>query len=120
MLYIDGLGVSLFAIQAAHKVIELNFGMPVAPILLGIITAIGGGLLRDLLAGSPTLLMKRELYAVPVTIGCILYVYLYIRFPDLAVPIGTACVGFIFFLRAAAIHWNLSVPLWMMIQPKQE
>lgn len=47
MLYLDALGVSMFAIQAAQKVMWLDFGMPIAPILLGVLTAIGGGLLRD-------------------------------------------------------------------------
>ena len=47
MLYLDGLGVALFAIEATHKVWQLNFGLPLAPIILGIVTAIGGGLMRD-------------------------------------------------------------------------
>jgi len=120
MLYIDALGVSLFAIQAAHKVMALNFGMPLAPILLGVITAIGGGLLRDVLAGNATLLMSRELYAIPVTIGCTLYVILLALLPESAVPIGTACVALIFGLRGAAIYWNLSVPQWMLTHSKQD
>lgn len=52
LLYIDGFGASLFAIQAMDKVWELQFGLPVAPILLGITTAIGGGVTRDILAGQ--------------------------------------------------------------------
>jgi len=72
--YMDAAGISLFAIMAADKVWDLGFGLPRAPILLGIITAIGGGLFRDVLAGRPTLLMSRELYAVPVMLGCTLYV----------------------------------------------
>ena len=120
MLYLDALGVSMFAIQATHKVIGLYFGLPLAPILLGVITAIGGGLLRDVLAGNTTLLMRRELYAIPVTIGCTLYVILLSYLPGRAVPIGFGCAALIFGLRAAAIHWNLSVPKWMMTRSKQD
>jgi uncharacterized membrane protein YeiH len=119
MLYLDGIGVSMFTIQAAQKVLAHNFGMPLAPILLGVITAIGGGLLRDMLAGNTTLLMRRELYALPVTIGCTLYVILLSQLPGRAVSIGVGCIALIFGLRAAAIHWDLSVPKWMTIQPKQ-
>jgi len=111
------LGVSMFAIQGAQKVFALHFGIPLAPILLGVITAIGGGLLRDVLAGSRTLLMRREYYAFPVTFGCILYVIL---LPGRAVPIGVGCAALIFGLRGAAIHWNLRVPTWMMTQSKKE
>ena len=120
MLYLDALGVSMFAIQAAQKVFALHFGIPLAPILLGVITAIGGGLLRDVLAGSSTLLMRREYYAVPVTFGCILYVILLPLLPGRAVPIGVGCAALIFGLRGAAIHWNLRVPTWMMTQSKKE
>jgi uncharacterized membrane protein YeiH len=113
MLYVDGLGVSLFAIQAVNKVWDLEFGLPLAPIILGIVTAIGGGLIRDVLAGRPTLLMSRELYATPVLIGCTLYVVVLYVFPEhrfLGALLGCTCI---FGVRAAAIHWQLSVPEWL-------
>lgn len=120
MLYLDGLGVAMFSIQAAQKVLALSFALPLGPILLGIVTAIGGGLVRDVLAGNTTLLMKRELYAIPVTIGCALYVYLVTQLPEQTVPIGIGCAVFIFGLRAAAIHWNLSVPQWLATSSKHD
>lgn len=58
----------------ADKVWGLEFARPLAPILLGIVTAIGGGLIRDVLVGRQTLLMKREIYAAPVLLGATLYV----------------------------------------------
>ena len=119
MLYIDALGVAMFAIQAAHKVQGLDFAMPMGPILLGVITAIGGGLLRDVLAGNTTLLMRHELYAIPVTVGCTLYVILLSQFPGQGIPMGIGCAALIFGFRAAAIRWNLTVPKWMLTQAKQ-
>ena len=96
LLYIDGLAVALFAIQAANKVWALQFGLPLAPILLGIITAIGGGLIRDVLAGRQNLLMSRELYAVPVLFGCTLFVVAMALFPQYHSIAGIACVMSIF------------------------
>ncbi len=119
MLYIDALGVAMFAIQAGHKVDKLAFAMPLGPILLGIITAIGGGLLRDMLAGNQTLLMKKELYAFPVMIGLIFYTILVDLMPDHMVVIGLGCSIFIFLYRAAAIYWKLEMPKWMVVMPKQ-
>jgi uncharacterized membrane protein YeiH len=118
MLYIDGLAVALFAVQAAHKVWALNFGLPLAPILLGVITAIGGGLIRDLLAGRPTLLMGREIYAIPVTVGCTLYVALLYLLPANSIVAGFVCVALIFGFRAAVIHWGLQLPSWAMARSK--
>lgn len=110
MLYLDALGVSMFAIQATHKVLELQFALPLGPILLGVVTAIGGGLIRDVLAGNPTLLMRNELYAIPVAIGCIAYASLMGYRPEAAVFDGFFCMSLIFIIRAAAIHWDLRVP----------
>lgn len=46
--------------QGTGKVRDLEFGLPAAPVILGVITAIGGGLTRDVLAGRTTLLMRPE------------------------------------------------------------
>ncbi|MEM9568078.1 MAG: TRIC cation channel family protein [Cyanobacteria bacterium P01_E01_bin.34] len=113
MLYLDALGVALFAIQAMQKVIDLDFGLPLAPIVLGVITAIGGGLLRDMLADSPTLLMSSEVYAIPITLGCILYLLLATMLPDRTAGVGLLCMALIFAFRSAAIYRNLHVARWM-------
>ena len=117
MLYLDAIGLSMFAIQASRKVLLLEFALPLGPILLGVITAIGGGLLRDVLAGNPTLLMKRELYAIPVTIGCALYVVAMAWMPSAWT--GLVCALVIFSIRAAAIRWGLTVPEWMLTRAKE-
>lgn len=119
MLYVDALGVALFAIQAAHKVLALKFAWPLGPILLGIVTAVGGGLIRDVLAGNRTLLMSRDLYAVPVMLGCTAYVILMHYFPAGHLLINIGCILFIFVLRAASIFWGLRMPDWLSITPKQ-
>ena len=110
MLYIDGFGAALFAIQGADKAWGMDFGLPVAPVILGVITAIGGGLLRDVLAGRKTLLMSHELYAIPVTLGCCSYVLVLNFIPQYAIEGSVLCMLGIFGLRAAAIYWNLRVP----------
>ena len=110
MLYVDGFGAAMFGIQAVTKVWDLDFGVPAAPVILGLVTAIGGGLIRDVLAGRTTLLMRTELYATPVLLGCIVFAAILKYFPDQR-PVGAiACILGTFALRAAAIHWNLSMP----------
>ena len=118
ILYLDGIGVALFAIEAADKVWHLAFGRPLAPIILGIVTAIGGGLIRDVLAGRQTLLMGRELYAIPVLLGCTLFVTLLELLPAFRISAAVVCCLCIFGLRAATIHWNLTVPDWLAMKPK--
>ena len=98
LLYLDALGAAMFAIQATDKVLALQFA-PAIAVAMGVLTGIGGGLLRDV-AGRQTLLMSRDVYATPILLGCLLYVAL--RNTALAsVPILTVSIGFIFCMRAA-------------------
>ena len=116
MLYLDGAGAAMFAVQGAAKVIGLGFALPLGPVILGLITAIGGGLTRDVLAGNTTLLMKKELYALPMAVGATGYLVFINWFPEQGLLIGTACALVAFFIRAAAIRWNLHVPGWMLLK----
>ncbi|KXX67672.1 trimeric intracellular cation channel family protein [Flammeovirga sp. SJP92] len=118
MLYLDGIGIAMFVIQGADKALALDFALPVGPVLLGLITAIGGGITRDVLAGNTTLLLKKELYALPLTFGVILYLILIQVFPEKVKLLGTLCATLTFFIRAAAIHWKLHVPKWMLTQKR--
>jgi uncharacterized membrane protein YeiH len=113
VLYIDGLGASLFSIQAVHKVWDLQFGLPMAPVLLGVVTGIGGGILRDVLTQRPTLLVSRELYAIPILLGCALYSGVLSWAPEHAENAAIAFVALIFLMRSAAITWNIEVPRWL-------
>jgi uncharacterized membrane protein YeiH len=114
MLYLDGFGAAFFAIHAVDKVWKLGFGVPVAPVILGVITAIGGGLMRDVLAGRPTLLMSRELYAVPLLFACSVFALILAYAPGYHLAGVVGCVGLSFLLRAAAIHWGLRMPRWLL------
>jgi uncharacterized membrane protein YeiH len=111
LLYLDALGAALFAITAANKVLLLNFSGPVA-VTMGVLTGIGGGLIRDVLAGRPTLLMSREIYATPILLGCIAFVLLRSEAPAFPYAGG---IGFtiIFGVRAFAIRRHLDMPAWL-------
>ena len=74
----------MFGIQGTAKVWDLGFGLPVAPVILGVVTAIGGGLMRDVLASRTTLLLRPELYAVPVLLGCTAFALVLAYLPIIA------------------------------------
>ena len=115
MLYLDGLGVAMFGVQAAGKAWALGFGLPVAPVIMGVVTAIGGGLMRDMLAGRTTLLMRHEIYATPVLISCIVYVLVLQYAPGYHIAAELICILSAFALRSAAIYWDLSMPAYARI-----
>jgi len=111
-LYVDALAAAMFAIQATDNAWDLGFGLPLAPVILGVTTSIGGGLIRDVLVQRPTLLMSRELYAIPVLAGCILYTLVLAFVPEHRTLGALVCLAITFGLRAAVIHWDLRVPDW--------
>jgi uncharacterized membrane protein YeiH len=111
LLYLDGLGAALFAVTATNKVLLLRLGAPTA-VIMGVLTAIGGGIVRDVWAGRPTLLMSREIYATPILLGCTVFVWSH---PD-RLPFGSSglvAVVLIFGIRALAIHRHLEIPHWL-------
>lgn len=77
MLVFDAIGLGVFCASATAK--ALAFGMsPVASVLLGTVTGVGGGMLRDVLAGEIPSILRRDTkqYAVPAVAGCIVVVLL--------------------------------------------
>lgn len=111
LLYLDAIGVALFTIEAINKVLDLGHP-PLIAIIMGIITGIGGGLVRDVLTDRPNLLMTKDLYATPILLGSILYLSLLIFAPSFSLSWLVAMI-FIFGVRAMAIYWNLSMPGWL-------
>jgi len=62
------------------------------------------------LAGRTTLLMRPELYAVPVMLGSVLFTVVLAYFPEYRFLGSILCILLTFAIRAAAIHWDLKMP----------
>jgi uncharacterized membrane protein YeiH len=118
MLYFDGLGNAMFGVSGAMKTLELGFRWPLGPFMLGVITAIGGGLIRDVLTGRKTLLMSDEVYAVPVAIGILTTLITFQLFPELKTEAILGGILIAFGLRSAAIFWEWRLPAWFTSGPK--
>ncbi|MGI8332016.1 trimeric intracellular cation channel family protein [Actinomadura scrupuli] len=70
MMVFDAAGLGLFGVTGTLK--ALSYGLsPVHAAMLGVCTAVGGGILRDMLSGQiPSVLYDRQWYALPAMIGC--------------------------------------------------
>ncbi len=111
LLYLDALGMALFSITAAVKTLQLGFSSSIA-VVMGLITAIFGGILRDLLSGNPSLLLSKELYATPILIGVSIFVALHDYLPTFAFSVPL-CIFITFIFRACAIYYRLHYPTWL-------
>src|SRR6476469_10974185 len=68
VLVFDAAGLALFAVSGASKALAFHAG-PVAAVLLGMLTGIGGGIVRDVLVREIPTVLRTELYAVAALIG---------------------------------------------------
>jgi len=64
----DAFGLALFCVTGALKADEYGLG-PVPAALMGMVTGVGGGMVRDLLAGRAPVVFRSELYATPALVG---------------------------------------------------
>jgi uncharacterized membrane protein YeiH len=70
ILVLDAAGLSLFAVSGAVKALDLGAG-PVQAVILGAVTGVGGGTLRDVLLGRIPVVLRSELYAIPALAGAL-------------------------------------------------
>ncbi|CAN5791385.1 trimeric intracellular cation channel family protein [soil metagenome] len=106
--WLDAVGLAAYAVFGAAK--ALAFGVPPVPAaLMGVMTACVGGIIRDVLAGEPSILMRPELYVTAAALAAGLHVLLLaLGVPAFAAAVAAATAGFS--LRAAAIYWQLALP----------
>ncbi|GGS82703.1 trimeric intracellular cation channel family protein [Streptomyces violaceus] len=104
----DAAGLGLFCVAGTTKAYEYGLGLT-ASACLGLATAVGGGVLRDVLANEVPSLLRwdRDLYAVPAIVGATMVV-LFIRY-DVLSPLTSALAvitGFVLRLLAMRYHWR--------------
>lgn len=106
--WFDAVGLAGYAVFGAAK--ALGYGIPPLPAaLMGVVTACVGGIIRDVLAGEPSIVMRPEIYVTAAALAAGLHVALVLAgLPPFAAAGIAATAGFA--LRAAAIRWHLALP----------
>lgn len=109
VLIFDGVGLAVFAVAGAQK--ALGYGLnPLMAALLGMLTGIGGGMLRDLLLAEIPTVLRSELYAVAALAGAVVVVVGHVlNFPPTAMAIAGAVLCFGIRLIAIRRGWRLPV-----------
>ena len=108
LVWFDAAGMAAYAAYGSAKAI--GFGVaPVPAFAMGVLTACFGGIVRDVLAGEPTILMHRELYVTPAALSAALFVALTLLGVDTWIAAAVAIAAG-FALRAGAILRGWSLP----------
>lgn len=111
MLVVDALGLALFAPAGALKAVEYGLGFLPAT-LMGMVTGIGGGIIRDVLAGRvPLILRPGTLYAIPATAGSAVAVLgLRLGLANLTATVAGALVVAVWRFLAMWRRWQAPTP----------
>jgi uncharacterized membrane protein YeiH len=105
---LDAAGLALFCVTGAATALQHRVG-PAEAVILGAVTGIGGGMLRDLLLREIPTVLREGLYAVPALLGATVVVGASEAGTHrLAFPIFGAAICFA--ARVAGIHWDVNVP----------
>ena len=110
LLWFDAIGLAAYATYGAAK--ALRYGVaPVPAFAMGVMTACVGGIIRDVLAGEPSILMRPELYVTAAALASGLFVVATLAgAPPLLAALVAGLMGFA--LRGAAIARGISLPAY--------
>ena len=108
LLWLDAIGLAAFSVMGAAKGLAIT-GSPVVAVIMGVLTATFGGILRDLLAGEPSVLLRPEIYVTAALAGAALF-----TLGDLAgLPaLAAGLIGFAaaFLVRGGALKFGWTFP----------
>lgn len=104
----DAVGMALFAVVGAQKAAMLDHSFVVV-VIMGVMTASAGGLIRDVVANNDPLLLKEDIYATAALLGALIYAVLWMVGVDPRIAFASGFVG-AFILRGAAIIFGLKAP----------
>jgi uncharacterized membrane protein YeiH len=118
LLVSDAFGLALFAVLGTEKALSLGAAIPVA-IVMGMMTGVAGGMIRDVLCNVIPMILRQEIYATAAILGGALFTgFSYLGLPEHIAIIG-AILGALA-LRLAAIYWRVTLPAFQIIDQEDD
>lgn len=107
LIWLDAIGLAAYAVLGAGKALAHGVD-PLVCIAMGVLTAAFGGVIRDVLAAQPSVLLKREIYLTAALLAACAFVALNaLGIPPLWAGVAGAAAGFALRAGAIAFHWSL-------------
>ena len=108
MLIMDTIGLAIFTVVGVNTGIQQGYVEKLfLLVFVGTITGVGGGLMRDVMAGEPPYIFVKHIYACASIVGSITCVYMYRSFGAVESMIVSSVVVLVIRYLAAHYHWNL-------------
>ena len=106
----DAIGLGLYVVIGTRKAMDAGLS-PLMAAVLGMLTAIGGGIGRDILAAQTPMVLHKEIYALAALLGALVVsIGDYYHLPDLLVAAAGAATATLLRLAAMRWDWNLRPP----------
>ena len=108
LLWLDAIGLAAYAVFGAWKGYDIT-GSPVIAVVMGVLTATFGGVIRDVMTGEPSVLLRPEIYITAALTGASVFILLQLFALPLIVAALTAAFA-AFLVRAGALVWGWTFP----------
>ena len=113
----DAFGLAVFTVIGTE--VALQHGTPISTaVIMGVMTGVAGGVMRDVICNEIPLIFQKEIYAIACIAGSLVFIGL----RELALPWwGAAGLAMLVVLttRLAAIHWHVSLPRFQLLNRSQ-
>lgn len=104
----DAVGLGAFTVVGIDVAVEAGYGeYGFLVVFLGVITGVGGGILRDIMAGETPYILKKHVYASASIAGALVYVWLLKAAPSDAAIVASALLVVLIRMLARHYRWNL-------------
>lgn len=108
MLIMDSVGLAIFTVVGVNIGIQAGYLEKIFLLtFVGTITGVGGGLMRDVMAGEPPYIFVKHIYASASVVGAMVCVYMYRSFGTVVSMVAPSVVILLIRYLAAHYHWNL-------------
>lgn len=111
MLLADSIGLGIFTVSGAARAFAVTTEANVfLAVFVGVITGVGGGLLRDMMAGDPPYIFVKHIYATAAIVGALLFCFLRTIAPQHIAMLSGAILIVVIRLLASHYRWSLPKP----------
>lgn len=105
--FFDSLGLGIFTIIGVNSALDSGYHNAFLAVFVGVMTGVGGGMLRDIMVRRTPLVLRREIYAVAAIPGALIYYYLQAVLPKTFCMLLCAALIVAIRLLALRFRWNL-------------
>jgi uncharacterized membrane protein YeiH len=107
----DAFGLAVFTVLRTQKALDMGISSGIA-VVMGVMTGVVGGMIRDVLSGEIPLILRREIYATASLCGAITFCIVSVALKNQSIG-AIVSVVVTLGLRLSAIKWKMSLPIYI-------